>query len=205
MYYLQNKLPSFSDLYKAMKKSNYEIFENDKKEYNLNIVGFRSGDQTPNTFNDRFYMFWKYKGCWNNYSMDITTDPGLYYLENPINVNGTAILKAGQYPKCWEFGLHQGKYEALCQVGFMTVIRDADRNSAFDFNGKEDTNRNFGINFHRATRHVGKESKQVDKWSAGCQVVPSYDEYMIAMRIVKESKKIWGPRFTYTLLDENNF
>ena len=47
--------------------------------------------------------------------MQCTTLPGLYWLENPMNSKGCAILKEGQYKGVYEIDLHNGKYEAICQ------------------------------------------------------------------------------------------
>ena len=130
------KTPSLEQVLKTLQSKNYKVFDNDSKPYNLNIVGIRSNDMTPNSFNDWEYCFWKYAGSWELMKFQITTDPGLYYLKNPLNELGTAILKPGQYLNCWQRGLHQGKYTALRQVGKMTVIRDGNRDDKYDLTGK---------------------------------------------------------------------
>ena len=129
----------------------------------------------------------------------ITTDPGLYWRENPMNLKGTAVLKEGQYRGMWKIGKHQGKYEALKQVKPCTVLRDANKDGKIDFTGEEDTGL-FGINHHRA----GSHSTRVDKWSAGCQVQPNRTLYDIEMALFKASAKEWGNSFTYTLIHERD-
>src|SRR4051812_28250221 len=87
----------------------------DGKDYNLNIVGVRTVTTIPNKFDDFITISWKEKGIWNFVGYKCTTDPGSYWLSNPENVNGTAILVPGQYLNTWQLDLHQGKYKALCQ------------------------------------------------------------------------------------------
>ncbi|WP_243348678.1 hypothetical protein [Parabacteroides sp. FAFU027] len=187
----------------ALRKKGYKIFENDTKPYNLNIVGIRSINAKPNSFDDWITVMWKYKGNWNLVKYEATTDPGLFWLENPGNPLGTAILKEGQYPGSHQLGLHQGKYKALVQIGNLTVIRDYDRDKQLDYNsGSEETNNNFGINIHRAC--LNGRSIQVDKWSAGCQVFADSFQFNHFMDMCNESAKILGNKFTYTLLNKND-
>jgi hypothetical protein len=75
--------PTIEQVIKTMTKLGYKVFDNDSKPYNLNIVGLRTADMTPNTFNDWEFVFWKYRGSWEGMKFPITTDPGLYYLKNP--------------------------------------------------------------------------------------------------------------------------
>lgn len=193
--------PAVEDIIKTLDKLGYKVFDNDTKPYNLNIVGIRSSDTTPNSFNDWEYIFWRYKGSWEVMKFQITTDPGLYYLKNPMNELGTAILKPGQWKGMWEMGRHKGAYPALVQKAPVTVIRDFNRDNYLDLSsGKEETGL-FGINNHRAVE--GGRSIMVEKWSAGCQVFQDFFQYEIFMRIVSEAAKEWTPTFTYTLITES--
>ena len=61
----------------------------------------------------------------------------------------------------------------------------------------------FGINIHRSsTRAAG--STDVDRWSAGCQVFakPGANGFAEFMDLCKKSRDMWGPKFSYTLVDE---
>lgn len=183
----------------VMKAKGYAVFENDTKPFNINYVGIRDIEGI-NTFNDPLIMFWKYAGHWNYYSRPGTTDPGTYYLLDPINDAGTAILKEGQYRGAWELGLHKG-YEALVQRKEVTVIRDWNLDGRLDVDsGCEDTGF-FGINHHAA----GKDSTQVDRWSAGCQVTANKTLYDVALQIWKGSAEAWGEGVTYTVLNKKDF
>ena len=128
-----------------------------------------------------------------------TTDPGQYYLLNPLQVKGTAILCPGHYAGIWEIDSHAGKYEALCQRGGeVTVWRDADRDGNLDTTGKIDTGF-FGINLHKA----GEHSTRVDRWSAGCQVLANESDFDEMMRLARLQVATNGYKsFSYTLLEE---
>jgi len=186
---------------KALTIKGYAIFEQDDKNYNLNIVGIRSQENKVNAFDDIITTFWKYKGLWNLLQFHCTTDPGLYWLTSPGNPLGTAILKEGQYRGMWQVGKHKEQYEALVQRKPCVLIRDFDRDKELDFNGTEDEGL-FGINCHRA--NAKQESTQIDKWSAGCQVFANPDDFHIFMTICGEAVENWGNSFTYTLINENN-
>lgn len=198
---MQTPAPELSTIIKTMSALGHKVFDNDTKPYNLNLVGLRTADNTPNTFNDWEYVFWKYAGSWEIMKFRITTDPGLYYLKSPMSKLGTAIVKPGQYPGLWAPGLHQGKYPALVQHGPVTVIRDANRDGVLDYNSGVEETGVFGINNHRATE--GGRSIMVERWSAGCQVFQDYYEFEIFMRLISEAQKSWTPSFTYTLLTED--
>jgi hypothetical protein len=193
--------PDLQIILRTMSSLGYKVFDNDTKPYNLNLVGLRTNDATPNTFNDWEYVFWKFAGSWEVLKFRVTTDPGAYWLLHPMNEIGTAIVKPGQYPGMWAPGLHQGKYPALVQVGKVTVIRDANRDAVLDYNSAKQETGIFGINNHRAVE--SGRSIMVDKWSAGCQVFQEYYEFEIFMRLISEAQKSWTPSFTYTLLTEN--
>ncbi len=74
-----------------------------------------------------------------------------------------------QYKDCWALGKHKGLHSALIQVRDVTVYRDFDRDLKSEEIGKQETGL-FGINIHRANDSL--ISKVVDRWSAGCQVIP---------------------------------
>jgi hypothetical protein len=184
----------------AMKGKGYVVFEQDDKPYNLNIVGVRSENTQSNSFDDKLYVFWWYKGVLNTIVFDITTDPGKYWLLNPTNPNGTAILVEGQYRGVYQIGLHQGRYEALVQRGLVRIYRDRNKDTALDMiDNTIQQGRNFGINIHQAA--LNGDTVEVDKWSAGCQVFANSFDFEIFMNLCKRSARIFGNRFTYTLLN----
>ncbi|HEY5746646.1 MAG TPA: hypothetical protein VIU12_11255 [Chryseolinea sp.] len=182
----------------AMDRLGHLVFRSSEKNYNLNLVGLRSDNATPNAFDDQFWVFWKWENRWTLKKYKITTDPGLSYLTQPENKFGTAILKEGQYKHSHRLGKHKGKYEALVQANPVTVIRDFNRDKRLDFaSGKEQTGI-FGINIHRSTPNG--ESIFVNKWSAGCQVFARSEEYNDFIKLCKLAIGEWGNKFTYTLM-----
>jgi len=191
--------PELSQILKTFEAKKYKLFDNDKAPYNINIVGIRTLDMTPNKFNDWEYVFWKHAGSWEVLKFQVTTDPGLYYLKSPMNELGTAIVKPGQYLNLWKRGLHQGKYTALTQAGPVTVYRDGNRDQQYDITGKEQTGI-FGINNHRSAENG--RSIMVDRWSAGCIVFADYYQFEIFMRLVSEAEKLGVLLFTFTLITE---
>lgn len=198
---MSEKKKDIKSLIKTLKKKGYKYYE---EPYKLNIVGIRSDNTKPNSFDDRIYVFFKTdSGKWAGKSYAATTDPGTYWLENPMNPQGTAVLMQGQYENAYQIGQHLGKYTALVQRKPVTVLRQYDRKALLDFyNGKEDTGL-FGINIHRAS--TSGTTKSIDKWSAGCQVFANIDDYNEFMNLAQNHKDKYGNEFTYTLIDERAY
>lgn len=182
----------------VLQKKGYRIF---LRPFELNIVGVRSDSTRPNTFDDTIYVFFNNsEGKLVEHKFQATTDPGTYWLKNPMNPQGTAILKEGQYLNTYGLGLHRGKYMALVQKRPVTVLRDYDRNAVLDFlNGTPDTGL-FGINIHRASENG--TTKVVEHYSAGCQVFANATDYLLFMTLCERHKQLYGNQFTYTLIDE---
>lgn len=180
------------------KAKQYRVFS---RPYELNIVGVRSPETTPNRFDDAIHVFFKDEsGLWNYHVNKATTDPGTYWLRNPMQPQGTAILAEGQYLNAYQIGMHRGKYEALVQRGQLTIIRDYDRDAVLDFNnGNYMRGTGFGINIHRASA-VG-ETLTVDRNSAGCQVFASAADFEAFMQLCRRQRDLYGNAFTYTLVD----
>ena len=182
----------------ALRFKTYETFV---RPYELNIIGIRADSTLPNRFDDEIHVFFKNgSGKWIHYIFPATTDPGTYWLQNPMSPQGTAILKQGQYKGSYQIGLHRGKYYALVQSKPVTVLRDYDRNAILDFwNGKPETGM-FGINIHRAS--VNGTTKPVDTYSAGCQVFANINDFNLFMQLCEKHKQLYGNSFTYTLIDK---
>jgi hypothetical protein len=186
----------------VLKSKGYRIYS---KPYELNIVGRRTDNTKPNSFDDFIYIFYKNNDDdWEGYKAPSTTDAGTYWLEKPMQSKGTALLKGGQYVDTYKIDLHNGRYYALTQrLNPVVVIRDYDRDNVLDFNnGKEETGM-FGINIHRASL-VGT-TKLIDKYSAGCQVFSNIDDFNKFMEMAYKQKDLYGNKFTYTLIDERTY
>lgn len=170
--------------------------------YNVNIIGVRTASRVANKFDDFLHLVYKDDGGnWIDHQFSITTDAGTYWLENPSRVEGTAILVAGQYRGAYKLGLHRGKYTALVQRGgAVKVYRDDNRDDVLDHDPESVTEGYFGINIHRAS--ATRESRNVEKWSAGCQVFADPKEYSIFISVCEKAQSIWGDFFSYTLLED---
>lgn len=192
---------SIRSVLRLMKSKGYRIFD---RPYELNIVGIRNPSIVPNTFDDRILVMFKNdKGAWEGKSYKATTDPGTFWLKNPMNPQGTAVLMQGQYLDSHQIGLHQGRYEALTQKKPVTVLRQYQRDAVLDFmNGKPETGL-FGINIHRA--NATGTTKSIDKYSAGCQVFENAEEFDDFLAKAKKHKDLYGNSFTYTLIDERAY
>lgn len=180
-----------------LKHKGYELFT---RPYELNIIGLRSKSTKPNRFDDELHVFYKTNAFhWEYHVFNITTDPGTFWLMNPMQPQGTAILTEGQNKNAYALGLHRGQYLALVQVKPITIMRDYDRNAVLDFrNGKKERGL-YGINIHRANR-VGT-TKTVDRNSAGCQVFENASDFDAFLKLCEKHKGLYGNRFTYTLID----
>jgi hypothetical protein len=188
-------------LTKALKSKDYKLFED---PYKLNIVGLRANTTKPNSFDDYIFTFYKNKdNNWEGFSFPATTDAGTYWLKNPMQSRGTALLKEGQYLNSHKLGLHRGKYKALVQQNPVTVVRDYDRNAVLDFNNGREDKGLFGINIHRA--NSTGTTKTIDNYSAGCQVFANAEDFQKFLQLAEASKDRYGNNFTYTLIDERAY
>lgn len=197
--------PTREQIETAVKAKGYKWFENG--DYNLNIVGVRNSEtleEVTNKFDDCMTVSYKVDGGWNFQCFGCTTDPGKYWTENLMNEDGVAILKENQYRSTYQIGLHQGKYEALKQVKPVEVYRDDNLDNCYDLNENNVQEGLFGINIHRATSYEGATSTQIDKWSAGCQVIAANNDFTLFMEIVNKAADIWGNSFTYTLINSDD-
>ena len=154
-----------------MTLNNYHI---STREDEINIIYFRGLDKygkwngnRPFVFNDRRVVMSikdgvpTFLGNWL-----ATCDPGEYYWENPMNPNGCADIKFGQY-QAWSVGYHKNQH-ALIQTGNITVLRGGDR--------IPDAGDDFYVDQHTTSGDYGVDD-EIGRWSAGCMVGASDDEH----------------------------
>jgi len=193
-------------LERTMSHKGYKYFTSDN--YDVNIIGIRNSNTNgavTNKFDDILTLSYKNEyGDWHYHEFDCTTDPGTHWVNNLLNPDGVAILKPGQYRGSHKIRLHQGKYEALGQTKPVRVYRDDNLDDIYDISLDNVDEGIFGINIHRATGKPGVTSSQIDKWSAGCQVVANYNDFEFLMTICHKAKSIWGNSFSYTLLESKD-
>lgn len=189
----------------TMKSKGYKYFTGG--DYDVNIIGVRNSDthgKVTNAFDDCVTISYKEEGEWKFHCFKATTDPGSHWEQNLLNKKGVAILKPGQYRGSHKLRLHQGKYLALGQQKPVKVYRDNNKDGKYDLLEENIDEGIFGINIHRATGRAGKGSVQVDKWSAGCQVIAHNDDWHQFLDICQTAREIWGNSFTYTLLESKD-
>lgn len=176
----------------------YKFYEG---EFAINLYGIRKGYDVVNEFDD--ILGAAFQDSFGNgvvIESQGTTKPGLHWLKNKKgNVNGTAILQPGQYLRCWQIGLHNGKYSALRQVTRFNVWRDGDSDGEFDIDGDTYTDVT-GLNMH--TTSFVNEIEKVGAYSAGCQVRKHHEDHELVMAILNRAKDRWdNDIFSYTLFE----
>ena len=183
-------------------KKSYKFFDDGK--YNLNIFGVRTANKVADMFDDWIGVC--YKDNSDNKvvgTFRATTDAGTYWLKNPENKKGTALLVPNQYLGAYKLGMHRGQYRALVQDKAVKVYRDSNKNTILDYNECTIEEGIFGINIHRSNPLT--YSKNVYKWSAGCQVFQDIVEYDLFIHLCRKAQQIYGNSFTYTLFTEEDF
>lgn len=194
------KNANFSKIFNNL---NYAYFTNG--EYNLNIIGVRANmdNRVTNRYDDVIVVEYKENGKLIRKMWDITTEPGSKLMRNPSNSKGTAILVPGQYRGVYKIDLHRGKYKALCQRnGSVKVYRDKNRDNVYDCDVNTIDKGWFGINIHRSNETYTRTT--IDGYSAGCQVFNNPKDFSEFMKLVEKSASIYGNKFTYTLITEND-
>lgn len=180
-----------SRIVKYMQLKKYEIFQG-IRQYNIVYVEGMNADGTlnsdpPNSFNDRRMVIQIVDGVpaivgnWQ-----ATTEPGHRYTQRPMNPEGAARIKFGQY-KAWQIGIHgtSDRHEALVQTGgSVTVYRDLNKDYQ-RVGDKEDTGY-FGIN-----QHWGYDlpSNNVYYASAGCLVGRLREGHREFMSLIKQDRR----------------
>jgi hypothetical protein len=191
-----------STLQQIIKTAENKGYTIDRRPFKLNIIGVRNAKATnQNTFDDQIaYFYYDNNGQLRGKVAVGTTDPSTYWLNQPMNVKGAAVLKSGQYKDAYAIGLHKGQYTALVQVKPVTTIRDNDRNAVINYFAPTTTGL-YGINIHRATLNKKNEA-QIGKDSAGCQVFRDVADYNEMIDLAKKSRDKYGNKFSYILIDE---
>ena len=134
----------------------------------------------------------------------VTTEPGTYYLQQPLSAGGCAVLVPAQYPGAYVLGYHQSKpdHPALVQHGGpVTIYRDNDRDGLAEAMGERESGM-FGINIHRSQKEGA--TPVIANWSAGCQVFQRRDHLTQLLALCEQYRAGNKNRFTYTLISEKS-
>ncbi len=199
---MSTDLPSASRLLAEMQARGQRTFDG---PYNLNLIALRSAPGTINRFDDLLCVVFQREkgGPWFVEHYPCTTDPGLYWLQNPGRLAGTAALAEGQYRSGFTFGTHKGVYRCLVQNTPLRGYRDGNRDQRLDLDGPiVELPMGTGIQIHRASST--KPSVAVDKWSAGCIVLQAeHDLTRLLALCDAQARSGFGSSFTLTLLRWN--
>lgn len=211
--------PTIITLFREVAKDKgYVLFEDNSKDYNVNIWFVRSVPGVVDSFDDTAYLFWKdTEGTWIVKDFPITTDPGLDWLKSPMNKKGTAIIAEGQYRSTHKIDIHRrgtnSAHEALCQrLGVVKVYRDSNRDSVHDMDPETKDKGFFGINFHQPTQ-ASERTGKVSWSSAGCIVSAKRKQFNNSkdkldnntiMGILRQASSIWGNSFSITVIKETD-
>jgi hypothetical protein len=184
----------------AVQRKGYVFFTG---KYNLNLVGIRGLNLQAGQWDDTFCVLYQDEYGQNRFDVfsRFTTDPGIYYLQHPLQKRGCAIVAPGQYRGVWKNGRHKNLYPALVQAQPISVYRDNTTDDKLDFVNQETrTDAWPGINLHH-----GKNSAVVGKYSAGCQVFKSPSDLTKVLGLTaKQRASGYGSTYTYTLLEAWN-
>lgn len=176
-----------SRIVKYMQTKNYQVFTK-PKEYNIVYIegineDWTLNDDAPNVFNDRRIVIEIVDGVPKIVNhWQATTEPGNYYTYNPMNPDGAARIKFGQY-KAWAVGLHGNadRHEALIQVAPITVHRDFNK----DF---QRTGDKLDTGIFQVNQHWGYDApvNDIKNASAGCLVGRRREGHKEFMAIIKQ-------------------
>lgn len=206
--------PDINTVIEVLKGKGYPVF--DGRDFDLTLFGIRTNIGGPtgqsrqyDTFDDHIGVLWREQGKMQMLLVDGTTDPGLYYLQHPINADGTAIMVPDHYPGLWQKGPHgRGRVDAFRQKGEVAVYRDRDRDNYLDMGGHISVQRGtrFWINLHPATYRVGGRARSIGQWSAGCQVIQDWKDWSRFVRLRDEQIRRTGvDSFSYSLVTRADF
>jgi hypothetical protein len=194
-FFYEKQLRIIQKLEKTFEKLGHDFFKSGK--FNVNLIGIRNNVQRTNTYNDLFLLI--YRNQYNVLTLEwfpFSADPGTYYLDHPVNVEGTAFLPDGQYKSTFILGKHKS-YPALVQAKPIKVLR-YDQNHVLQDELFDAT----GINIHHAGDYKNFHDPTVDRWSAGCQVLQYKEHHEHLINICQLAKNLYGKYFTYTLINE---
>ncbi len=167
------------------------------KEFNIVYVEGMNADGTlnndaPNEFNDLRLVIEFENGVPKIVaSWEATTEPGSHYTHNPMNSDGAARIKFGQY-KAWRIGIHgqSDPHRALVQVAPISVYRDF--NQDFSRAGDSVDTGVFAIN-----QHWGFDfpKNDVDVAGAGCLVGRSTQGHIDFLKIIEQDARYLATPF----------
>lgn len=191
--------------YKQIQETFYSLdYVFHTEPYYLNPFGIRSSENVAGKWNDLIGLAYTSEiGKEVVWSTTGTTDSGLFYLLNPMNINGCGAIVPGQYQNVYKKGYHKNNknHPALIQIRPFKSYRDNTKDSVYEYNPNTIESGMQGANLHRAL--YSGEAEEVGNHSAMCQVVRSksdLDYLLFLCDKMTEWQKI--ETYDYTLLME---
>lgn len=174
-----------------------------------NIIGIRTKEQIPDVFNDYLCVVFKLEDADYMQIYMYTSEPGVVYQKKLLNSKGCWVMMPAQMLNAYKLGYHQGKSDHKClrSVGKIFGLREDDKDGIV-LNDKDATpfwvdGHLVGANIHGANKKL--ITKTVGPWSAGCQVIASWENKEDLMAICEEYKDVNNGLVTYTLINENDY
>jgi len=179
----------------ALDDLDFATFDGDP--YDLNIIGVRTESKISNRFDDFLHVCFRLDGIWVEEIYPCTVDPGQYHLSNPGRLEGCAVICSPQQMRStYTIGLHRGQYECLVNRKPVAIWRDNNKDEIIDTDS--DRYEGWGIHIHKA----GRNSTEVNKWSAGCTVLKEERDFDRLMELArKQVSSGFGSWYTYTVID----
>ncbi len=192
--------PTIERIHEVMLENDMLVFS---KPFDMTLGAIRTKDNKSGKFNDWIFASMPTDEGLLSVVFEGTTDAGLYYRLNPINPNGTAIIKHGiQHRGAYTYmptGGHKGQ-EAFRQTGEMDYWRDVNMDEYLDF-VNDYLNKIFNTNGH----DMGSKGEDVGKWSAGCWGAIKRNMDILYMMAQLQIKNGHGDKFSFAMLHENMF
>jgi len=204
---------TYEEVKKAVLAKGYKFYVG---HLNINLIFERTSNVYTNEFTDLLHIVYQENKENKIISLNCTTKPGLYgghAVMNPKNINGVtgvACIVPGQYlsshslidnPKELSFYNYPFNYPFLGQIKALKMWRDFDKDNQID--KVQEQSSVSGINFHIMSQKE-LDGTKVNNWSEGCFGC-SKTNFNIAMSLLQKGAKIYGPKFTITLMETNDF
>jgi len=176
----------------------------------LNCIWERTSDEITNHFTDFLHILYLDNKKEIIITIPATTKPGLKgsILEpNTVaGITGTAIIIPDQYLRTWEFRdtfEEFSKYPYFRQIAPINYWRDGDKDNHID-KVQLQKSKIFGTHWHKMSQIGTYGTGQVNNWSLGCMGAPE-PEFKKILPIIRKSAKLYGNKFTGTILESKDF
>ncbi len=196
----------YEQIVAVYKKKGYRIFTD---VHDLNFVGVRANVLEADKLDDMFFLFYRdVNGYGRVFAMPGSTDPGLYYIKNPMDKAGCAMLCEGQYLGSHKLGLHKG-YTGLVQVKPMRYWRGVTLEQVGSMNLIRTDKAKLmsgitGANIHQML--PDGIARTVGKWSAMCQVIQYPEDAKHLWNMVRlQERFLKTTAVSLTILNETDF